>query len=219
MSGIAYQEQPVTRPIVDEANDAFKWEKGCEVFQPVRKIGEDRVESPHAASHRRHSILAPAFPFAGGQCEPGLDMVRILGQNQTPNLLAQRDVKGAVPARRLLYGEPDEVEIMMLVFGLEPSQLCDSRVTPVRRDNDIGADFERLAAVSKPAHSNNATVFLDELRNFGAHPTLKRRERLSFAVKRGQEHRLRHPDGVGILRRYLLERKLADHFAVQADFA
>jgi hypothetical protein len=108
---------------------------------------------------------------------------------------------------------------MMLVFGPEPSHLCHSGVTPVRRYNDIRADFEWLAAVSEPAHSNNATVFLDELRNFGAHPALKRWERFGFAVKGGQEHRLRHPDGVGILRRYLLKRKLADHFAVQADFA
>jgi hypothetical protein len=89
VSGIAYQEQTVTRPIVDQANDAFKWEKRREVFQPVGEIGEDRVEFPNPAGYRRYSIFAPAFPFAGGQCDPGLDVVRVLGQNQASHFLAQ----------------------------------------------------------------------------------------------------------------------------------
>jgi len=37
---------------------------------------------------------------------------------------------------------------MMLVLGLEPSHLRNGRVTPVRRDNDVGAYFEGLAAAS-----------------------------------------------------------------------
>src|SRR4030095_1574198 len=95
VSGIAHQEQAVARPIVDEANDAFKWEEGREVLEPISEIGEDRVEFAHAAGHRLHSVLAPTFPFAGWEGDPGLDVVRVLGKNQTSYLIAQRDVKGA----------------------------------------------------------------------------------------------------------------------------
>src|SRR5215470_16749628 len=70
-----------------------------------------------------------------------------------------------------------------------------------------------------PGYAHCATTFLDQLRHFCTHPTLERWKRLRLAEKGCQEHWLRHPDGVGILRRNLLERELRDLLAIDADFA
>ena len=120
VGGITDQKQAIACPIVDQANDAFERKEWREILQPVGEVREDRIELPDTASHSRHSILAPAFPFARGKCDPGLNMMRVLGKNQTPDLLAKRDIEGAVPTFRLRYRKPHEVEIMILVLGLEP---------------------------------------------------------------------------------------------------
>src|SRR5262249_60202722 len=85
------------------------------------------------------------------------------------------------------------------------------------RHHDVGADLEALLAVTEPAHADHLAVLLDELRGLGAHPALERREGGGLPAKRLQEDRLRHPDGVGVPRRDLLELELAHRPAVQAN--
>src|SRR5262249_40595033 len=103
------------------------------------------------------------------------NVVRVLGQNQTSDFLAQRNVKSWLPTGWLLDREPYQIEVVMLVFGLEPAHPGNGGVTAVRSDDYIGAHLEGLRAMPQPADSDDAAVFLGELRNFRAHPAVERR--------------------------------------------
>src|SRR5213594_5012582 len=92
-------------------------------------------------------------------------------------------------------------------------------MAPVSAHDDVGPDFERLLAMTEPAHAHHLAVLFEKLRHFGAHPALERRKRRPLPKHRSQKNRLRHPDGVGIPGGDLLEAKLADLLAVQPDLA
>src|SRR5262249_29651311 len=94
------------------------------------------------------------------------------------DLRSERDVEAALPAGRLLYREPDQIEIVVLVFGLEVAQLGDGREPAVGADDHVGAHFERLVAVKSPPDADRAAGFLNEGRHLRGHPALKRRELL-----------------------------------------
>src|SRR5216683_5405295 len=218
VGGVADQQQAVAGPLAHQPNDAPQGEERREVVEGRGEVREDRIEAPHALGHRGHPVLAPASPFAGGHDDPGLNVVRVLGQHETADI-AQRDVEGAGPAGRLLDREPDDVEVVVLVLRLEPAEPRHRRMAPVSAHDDVGPDFERLLAMTEPAHAHHLAVLFEKLRHLGAHPALERRERLRLAKHRIQKDRLRHPDGVGIPGGDPLEAKLADLFAVEPDLA
>jgi hypothetical protein len=73
--------------------------------------------------------------------------MRVLGQHEAADALTQRDVERAGPARRLLDREPDNVEVVALVFGFEPTEPGHRRVPSIGADHHVGADLERLFAM------------------------------------------------------------------------
>src|SRR5262249_57316116 len=101
-------------------------------------------------------------------------------------------------------------EVVMLVLRSEFAETRDGRIATVRGDHDIRADLERLLAVADTAHADDAAVLFDQLRDLRAHPAAERRKRLRLSEQRREKDRLRHPDGVGVLRDDPLERELPD---------
>src|SRR5262249_2990294 len=156
--------------------------------EPVSKVIEDRIKLPDALLYRFKPFLPPLTPRPRRQSNTRLNVVRVLRKNQSSDFLAQRNVEGAGPARRLLDRKPDQIEIVMRVLGLEASHLCHRRVPAVSAHDDIRANLERFRAVTHPAHPDDETVLLDQLRNFGSHPAFKRRKLLSLAQQRAQKH-------------------------------
>src|SRR5215813_7357204 len=115
VSRVSDQQQTISRPVSHQTNDALEREKRLQVLQPCGEILEDGIKLPHAIGNRCDSLLAPALPFARRQRDARLNVMRVLGQNQTTHMIPKRDVKSWIPAARLLDREPYEVEVVMLV--------------------------------------------------------------------------------------------------------
>src|SRR5262249_46762916 len=158
MSGIANQEETVTRPVVDHADGALEREEWSEVFETICERPEDGVELAHPLGDDVDAFTAPFFPFPGRQCDPRLNMVRVLGQQKTPDLRSKRNVERVVPASWLFDREPDQIQVVVLVFWLEPALLHHGRVPPISSDDDVGADFEGFIAVTHTTDADCAPV-------------------------------------------------------------
>src|SRR6266511_2356052 len=107
------------------------------------------------------------MPCARRDKQSGLNVVGILGEHQALDVRPQRKVDRIRPVRRLLDDEPDDVEVVMLVFNLEVAQPAH------RRRASVGSDLKWFRAMADTMYAHDRALFLDEFGSLGPHPAPK----------------------------------------------
>src|SRR6266540_6348694 len=113
------------------------------------------------------------MPCARRDKQSGLNVVGIFGEHQALDVRPQRKVDRIRPVRRLLDDEPDDVEVVMLVFNLEVAQPAHRRRASVGSYDDVGPDLKWFRAMADTMYAHDRALFLDEFGSLGPHPALK----------------------------------------------